>query len=139
MDQAGNLDWVTARAQCATRRVFLELKDEIEADIEIRNGLLTPAHQSNLIEFLVDPHVARTQGGVDTFKVHRNGAGVFSMLKFECNDSSIKVLRTETKEVIAEASLRLNDEGQCRLVVEGKELTHWQFRLRALHDFLFGF
>ncbi len=41
-------------------------------------------------------------------------------------------------EIMLAATITLNNEGKCRLVVEEEELTQWQFRRMALEKLFFG-
>ncbi len=127
-----NLDWVTARANCFTRRVFHDIRDEVEKDVSTRNALITDRQKADFVGFQIDPKDGAS------FVVHRNGAGLVSRVTFKCDESTIMVLDEAGKKLI-EAKLTLNDTGECRLVVGKDELSHWQFRRRALQDLFFSF
>ena len=44
----------------------------------------------------------------------------------------------EKDEMLFAATLTLNNKGKCRLVVNNKELTQWEFRRMALEKLFFG-
>ncbi len=119
-----SFDWVTARAQCFPATVFEQLRLQVEEDVKTRNRLLA------------DPH--------DAFAVVDNG-NKFSVIvlgnplrkvTFSLANENISVQRKGT--VICEATLTLNDEGECKVKINGQERELWQLRKAVLEDLFFG-
>jgi hypothetical protein len=140
IDESHNdrFDWVTKRSECVTFHVFKELIAEVETDVKNRNDLLDAYQKENHVSFKAE---AATHDG-STFFVHRSGVGLVSSVTFKCDETEISAYDDNNSKFL-QASLTLNDMGQCRLVVkdaDGKELeiSHWQFRRRALHNLFFG-
>lgn len=127
-----NLDWVTVRASCTVECVFQELREEIKSDITTRNKLLTGLQKEDSISFHLKPD------SENSFAVVRNGLNIVSRTTFKCERSAIQAFNGAGVQII-EARLTLNDQGECRLVVDGCELTRWQFRKRTLQSLFFEF
>ena len=126
-----DFNWVTQRAECVPFRVFKQIQVEIEADLNLRNGLLNATQKADGVGFSLD-----AKG--EHFFIHRNGVRLITMIQFRLHNAIIEVRDADNKSIL-EATLTLNDEGRCMLVVAGKELETWQFRRRALENLLFGF
>lgn len=126
------MDWVTARANCNARHVFHDIRDEVEKDIATRNTFITERQKADFVGFQFEPQDAAS------FAIIRNGASIVSRITFKCGDSAITVLDDAGRKLV-EATLTLNDAGECRLAVNKEELAHWQFRRRALQDLFFSF
>lgn len=120
--------WVKAVRSCSAFEVFKLLQGECAQDVEDRNEIRSGAEQ-RLVIFAISAH-----GG--KFLVTRQGTQISSSVRFECRPASIVVL-DDDEHVFLEASLAVNDLGECRLRVGEDELTRWQFRRRALHDLFF--
>ena len=82
-----------------------------------------------MVRFKLEP-------GERNFFVHRSGENVVESLEFIYTESGINV-RNEKHEVKLSANLTLNDQGECKLLMDGKELDEWQFRRRALEELFF--
>ena len=108
-------------------RIFKQLQGEVQADVDKRTSLITQVEKSNYLGFVIDAKD-------EYFVVHRNGASLMSLLQFRLHNSAIEVRDAENKLILS-ATLTLNDEGRCMLLVDGKELEMWQFRRRALESF----
>ena len=132
METDVNLDWVTTRANCNTKRVFHEIRDEVEQDVKTRNSFITERQRADCVGFLFEPKDG------DSFAVIRNGAGIVSRITFKCDASTITVWDGDGKKSV-EAKLTLTDAGECMLAIGKEELAHWQFRRRALQDLFFNF
>jgi hypothetical protein len=76
----------------------------------------------------------------DKFSVVREGNKIHSSVDFSCTDTGIRVSEFGGA-VLLDASLTLDDDGECRLKVtkEDKLLTLPQFRKRALEKLFFQF
>ena len=122
-----DFDWVMARSECSAAKVFEALKDELRADIALRDGQLELARLP--WKFSIDIGSA--------ILITKEGNRISGSVVFELDGQKI-VARNSNREVIAEATLTLNREGDCRLKVNGEELNSWQFRKLILEEFLFG-
>lgn len=128
-----DLEWVIERANCCPFAVFRKLQIETEKDVDLRNGL-TPLPLVG--QFKLEPD---TGEAFSVSKANQHGTRVESV-QFRCDKSGISVRRDN--KTFLEATLTLNDDGECRLRVKDKEtdlaLTTWQFRKRALENLFFG-
>jgi hypothetical protein len=57
-------------------------------------------------------------------------------VEFKLSDDCI-VVASDGKELV-NATVALNDEGECTLVVDSKKIKDWQFRKMALEGLFFG-
>jgi len=128
------LNWVNARARCNLYEMFKALELGVRTDVEAAQALVSKhAHtvfsvaMSGNKRFSVsridDPLVSIVTGSVDFVREHDRIA--VSMTK-----------ENETKPLF-EASLTLNNEGECKLKVGGVELEQWQVRRKALEGLFF--
>lgn len=121
-------DWVKERASCSLGIVFEKLKLELEEDVKTRNAL-RPENA---------PYSFATLQNGDKFLVLLNSNQVRRAVKFVLGTTVISVLDNEN-EPMFEATLTLNDTGQCRAKIKGEEREFWQLRRSALEDLFFGF
>ena len=128
------MEWVTKRAACSVNGVFQEIKEGVRKDIALRNAQISP-----------DSPFQITGNGECFFvgREKRQNHNVFKYsYRFEQTDTSIQVTDAMAEKPVIEATLTLNDDGECRLKVQDgertKELEQWQFRCAALEPLLFG-
>lgn len=117
--------WVKARHQCAIAEVFLHLRTGIERDVAARAALAVEGMAPHGFT-IVDPAGDRR----DSFTVLRTGGA---------GDAHVRVSYTATAIQIGAltATLTLNLQGECRLVVDGQELEGWQVPKLALERLFF--
>ncbi|MGB8063966.1 MAG: hypothetical protein WCF26_18880 [Candidatus Sulfotelmatobacter sp.] len=124
-------DWVHARSECSLPHVFKELEQGVRTDIEAAEALMPeryPLHFS----------VAQVNSSrFSAVRVDDPMAGLSRSINFVRTKDSIEV-HDDRDQVLHSASLGLNNEGKCRLFVNDKELTQWQFRKMALEKLFFG-
>jgi len=125
MTPSTNFDWVTARSVCSPAKLFQKLTLEVEQDVKTRQASL-PAGCGYGFDF-------NSNGG--SIGVGINGNRLCRMVTFELTEWGIVVRHDQT--LLFEAKLTLNDDGECRLKVDGKEYQSWQFRKLALEGFFF--
>lgn len=126
--QPSTFNWVTERAACSLAAVFEALKLEVQADVKTRMEQRLPGAQ---YRFSV---VSR--GG--SFTVLLNGNSVqHKSVTFSLTDNSVQVTDLNDK-IMFKATLTLNDDGECRFKVDGRERDFWQVRRMALEDLFFG-
>jgi hypothetical protein len=122
-----DFNWVTARSSCILSLVFEKIKLEVEHDVKTRN-LLLPADADIKFRLLLN-------GNSFVVAVAGWEVGNYSV-KFILSDGAI-VVRDAQDKITLEATLTLNDEGECMLLVAGKEREFWQFRKEALDQLFF--
>jgi hypothetical protein len=128
-EEMRDFDWVKGRAACSIETVFEKLRIDVESDIKTRNAVNE-----------------RTQGPPQVFTIVNNDAS-FKVLtaagtrqsgvKFSLGDKAITVTDSHGTTMF-EATITLNDEGECRLKVNGLERETWQVRRTALEHLFFG-
>jgi hypothetical protein len=118
-----DFDWVTELSRCSPVVVFEKLKLQIREDVKIRNSQLPKAH--------------------DPFRIEEHGSSFAVLLPsphqavtFSVTDKKISVKDWKGK-LICEATLTLNDEGECKVKIKGKERELWQMRKMALEELFF--
>jgi hypothetical protein len=117
--------WVKAVGLCSVGKVFDELKLDLKRDVEERNGLLTAAEP---YKFTSTPRNGDVIVSLDGNNRHHS-------VTFSMHTQGITV-RSDDGTTF-EASLTLNDEGECRYRVNGQECEPWQMRKRALWKLFF--
>ena len=127
-DRIENLDWIKERAACSLALVFERLKTEIKADVDERNAI-RPERAG--YKFVVD-----AKGNVIIVAAESNRP--YIAVKFELFDNAI-VVKDKSEAVKIEATLTLNDRGECKLRVKGQEREFWQFRREALEHLFFNY
>lgn len=122
------LDWVKERAECSLLGIFQSLQAGVEADVremkelfKARAGLRFEFHAHNNHQFSVtrmdDPNlpigesVSFVMGAHDITVHSRDHAG--------------------SKKLFS-ATVTLDDDGNCKLLIDGASLEQWQVRRRAL-------
>lgn len=121
-------NWTKACAECSAATLFKELQLGIENDISSINSLLHPNTGSGFISGL-------TQDGRTFIVAHRSSTG--PRVVFFIAGESIEI-RDEASAKRYIAMVILNDEGRCKLQIDGKELELWQVRRMALEALFFG-
>lgn len=118
-------NWVKERQKCSAVAIFERLRNEVEQDVEIRNGLRGPLP-------LYSYHFSSTTTAFtvtleETNQPHRTA-------RFFLEDEVISV---EVNEQSMRATVTLNDAGECTLKIGNNEIGFWQFRKRALEKLFF--
>ena len=116
-----DFDWVLARSECSLQRVFYKLEREAKQNVEQRNRQLDK-----------QPPFIFSEGDGKEFSVSRGDYSV--VFGFEPPAITAKGPRVKLR-----ATLTLNDNAECKLLVENQELDRWQFLRRALEGFFFEF
>jgi len=124
--EAPKFDWVTQRSQCSFPNVFKDLRLQVEEDVKTRNALRP---NNAPYEFSV------TENGGD-FTVLLKAGEFHKSVIFGLAEHAI-VVKDDAGNTTFEVTLTFNDQGQCRLHVNEKELELWQVRRIALEELLF--
>jgi len=125
--------WVNLRAKCSPYEVFVQLRSEVEKDVEYRKALLKPGE--------ADFTVKRSH---NSFAVIRQRHHICASVVFEWsvefgwNEHGILV-RDELGKTIADGTVALNDGAECVLRVDDQEFQFWEFRKKVLQDLFFKF
>lgn len=127
-----NFDWVSARSQCSVKQMFEELKLGVKQDVEAMSKAIKS-----------DP----TRNPANIFKIAENAKTMkvffddpFSdgpSVLFTLTRSAIRVSDGETNEFLFNLEIGLNEEGDCRFTMEGKEFDSWQVRRKSLEGLFF--
>lgn len=120
--------WVKAQAECSPFQVLKALQDGCQQDVLDRNEQRKEG----------DAFGFRLTSTVKNFRVLREGNRISASVKFEASSKGITV-SDDNGAVSLQATLTVNDEGECRLKTGKDEVTFWQFRRRALQDLFFNF
>jgi hypothetical protein len=127
---AGNgkskFDWVTERSSCSLPKVFGALRTQVEDDVKTRNAL----RPSN------SPYEFSVAEDVSEFTVLLKTAEASRSVVFNLTEHAI-VIRDQQRNPMFEVAASLNDQGECRLKVNGEERDFWQVRRLALEDLMF--
>jgi hypothetical protein len=115
-----NFNWVAERLRCSPTKVFQQLVLGVEADVKTLRAAL-PANRNYEFETALN-------GGRIMVTV-TGGDFRHSSVIFEQTERGILVRKDD--KVILDATLTLNDEGECRLKVGDKEYELWQFRKKG--------
>ena len=125
------LDWVHARFECSLVRVFKELEQGVREDIGIAQSLVPERSQTKF------DIVKAASARFSAIRVDDPMKASAHSVDFACGNGKITVYN-DKDEIMFAATLTLNNEGKCRLIVNDEELTQWQFRQRALEKLFFG-
>jgi hypothetical protein len=126
VSDAPKFDWVTQRSRCSFPNVFKELRLQVEDDVRTRNALRP---DNSPYEFSV------AENG-DDFTVRLEAGDFHKSVMFSLAEHAI-VVRDDAGNAMFEVTLNFNDQGECRLHVNEKELELWQVRRMALEELLF--
>jgi|ERR1017187_3611528 hypothetical protein len=122
-----DFDWVNALSACSAVKVFQELIMQAKDDVNKRKAQLRQGGNEYSFE---------TAMNKDDLKVFVMGNKISGSVTLSCRDGEIVALNHDDKVMFA-ARPTLNDEGECRLRVNGKECELWQVRKMALEELFF--
>jgi hypothetical protein len=125
-----DFDWVNALSQCSLSTVFEKLKMEVDADVKSRNALrkIDASFGAQYGFAMVD--------GMGSFKVILNSNRTREVVTFDLKEKSISV--SDSNGLLFEATLTLNNDGECRVKIKGEERELWHVRRMALEHLFFG-
>ena len=121
-----DFNWVKERAECSLGLVFAKLTAEIQDDVEKRNQA---PQEARPVKFATG---SISGNHIVVVKEGRFNKGVTFRLTQDC----IEVL-DDAERPMFEATLTLNDDGECRFKIGGQEVESWQLRKKALEDLFF--
>jgi hypothetical protein len=120
-------DWVTARSECSLVTIFERLKLQLQDDVDKRMALRGEAPFNYAFKLVIDGKGAA---------VVLEGPGLYDSTLFRLTNKAIEIMDKDGKVKFA-ATPTLNDDGECRLSINGQELDLWQFRKKALETLFF--
>jgi hypothetical protein len=122
-----DFDWVTERRKCSPLQVFERLRLLAEKNVATMNAAIGQHERWEFASVGGDFSVCRvTNAGIQGVR--------FSL---QPQDGRIRV-EGEGVKVGFMAGLTLNDDAECRLLVDNHELDLWQVLRRALEPLFFG-
>lgn len=130
-----DFNWIEARAGCTTAAVFAPLVRAVRRDVERIDAL--DRRQGVIRRFVFnatdrDCTVERTPGGHQPAE-----AGVAVSLAQDGSLLIESVRPNHQRTAMFKAVARLQDDGRCRLVVDGAPVHVWQVSKRALEGLFF--
>lgn len=122
-----DFEWVKHRAECSAFEVFRQVQEGVEQDVKQRNEQLPPPNYKTFkMRTPLNP-------SPDKFGVLCLGENINDAVEFSCTaDGKILVVHGDTR---IEATVTLNKERKCMLVVKGEEFENWRFRQLVLEGF----
>jgi hypothetical protein len=126
-----NFKWVEARAACSPAQVFKQMELDATSDTAAMKEVGVSGTRR---VFRVTPN-----SGGNMFFVHQerdDPYGEIRTVKFSVQGDEIAIVLLDKTTLIA--TLTLNNDGQCRLKINGLEYEQWQVRKMALEPLLFG-
>jgi hypothetical protein len=129
MKLSSDFDWVAARSRCSLAVVFQQIASEVEEDVRKRNA---KCPKDCGYEFsVIGPSASAFTVLLTGDRVDRK------LVKFNQTSKGITVHKDGSLKPSIEASLTLNNDGECRLKIGTGEYDFWQFRRMALEELFF--
>jgi hypothetical protein len=127
-DRESTWDWVSARQACSIEAFFERLYLGTVKNVEVRNAQATPGAPWQLQVQQVDPSLFSVlrllkYGATAVVRVKRNRTEI----RVDGQNIDVKFIGTVT----------MDDEGECRLLVDGQALDEWQVLKRAFESLFF--
>ena len=126
-----NFDWVSARDACSVTQMFERLRLAVDEDVKVRQAL-----RKKVDDFGFEQGFEFTTRG-SSFSVSRRGIERGRAVVFAIQGRSITV-KDESGNLLRLASVTINDDKECVLVVGEEQLQEWQFRKKSLEAIFFG-
>jgi hypothetical protein len=123
----GEFEWVKARAECSIGLIFEQLKTQVQEDVDARQALREGPPYHYAFKFKVEN---------DTIIALLEGHRLHESVTLRLSENTIEVMGKDGKPLFS-GTATLNNDGECRLKVNGEELEFWQFRKKALEDLFF--
>ena len=127
-------NWVALRAKCHVDLVFMALRDVVARDVEEINRVDSRKRHGFTFALQNGPSSSVPRFGV--IRTHTHYQGTVSTVLFTQSSTDIVVDLSDNSKfkVIAEWH---EDEGVCRLTVDGDIFEPWQVSQKALTRFFF--
>lgn len=124
-----NFNWVDVRSACSIQKMFEELKLAVKQDAKAMNEFLKndiPPRKFDIVEH---------SKFIKVFEVDRY-LDQPPAIAFSLSDNVIQVSDDTNKKMFA-VTIGLNDDGDCKFIVDEKERDPWQIRRQALEGLFF--
>jgi hypothetical protein len=126
-----DFNWVNLRAKCSLAEVFEQLRLDVKADVEHRQGLRASEDADKYA------HAFHVSGNRNMFAVvlrghYTKGGSVTFSLEKDCIAVS-----GEKDDLLFRVNVTLNSEGRCIAKIAGEEVELWQVRQKALESLFF--
>jgi len=120
-------NWVRVRSECSRTKAFHRLRLEAEKDIQERNNL-RPEGVRYKFDIEAESHafIVYHESNIGTRAIH-----------FNLNEDGISIT-FPNGTLICKATPTINEDGECCLKVNGKQMEFWQVRMLALEDLFFN-
>jgi hypothetical protein len=124
-----NFDWVTARHKCSAFMLFEKLKLLVSEDVELRNSIR--------VKNTGEPYFKLLDTGRSAFSVTAEQMERQIHLSVMFNWRGNEITVASGQGVIFKATVTLNNDGDCKPQIDGKEYDLWQLRKMALEGLFF--
>jgi hypothetical protein len=131
---AYNFDWVTARNECSLEKAFEKLRLDVKADVDKRQALRVKPPSWDGFEYGFNYSSNTSAFSASIHASNRSSQGVI----FRLEPAGYIAVLNKNDEELFRATVTLDNERQCKFVVDGVELEDWQFRKKALEHIFFG-
>jgi|SRR5271169_6739144 len=128
-----NFNWVKSRGDCSIAAIFKALELGVCADVDAVKVLLRPEGGST---FSIVASYKRFSVIREEAASSKSPLGSSRDVNFVLEGHEIVI--SEGNRERFKATITLNNEGQCKLVVGQNELEQWQVRRMALEELFFG-
>lgn len=125
--EAPVFDWITRRSSCSLPKVFSTLRSQIEQDVKTRNSL-RPKNA---------PYAFSVGEDTSEITVRLTASELQKAVTFSLAEHAISV-RDDQGNRMFEVTVTFDDNGNCRLNVNGSERSFWQVRRMALEELMFS-
>jgi hypothetical protein len=126
-------NWVKARAECSLYQVFKALEIGVREDVETKISLLTQRDETKF-------SITSSSKHFSVIRVDNLMTMIGRSVDFRCGTDDISVYASTNsgERLILTATVGLDNEGQCKLRMDGALFDQWQIRRMALDELLFG-
>jgi len=126
-EKPSDFDWVTVRAGCSALNMFGLLKQDAQKNVEAIKAATKLQGSEMPVSFFDNDN----SFGV----VRRTYVGEIGV-RFNLYQDEIRI-ESQGVKVSFTATLTLNDDGECRFMVDAQTLDRWQVMRRALEPLFF--
>jgi hypothetical protein len=127
-EKPSDFDWVTIRAGCSALNMFALLKQDAAKNVEAMKAVSKLSGAEIPISFF--------DNGTSFGAARRTYRGEMGV-RFNLYGDEIAVTGLNV-DVTFTATLTLNDQGECRFLVDGQTLDRWQVLRRAFEPLFFA-
>jgi hypothetical protein len=126
-----SFDWVKARSKCSLGSIFEVLANAVKQDVESALQLLKEARDAKTVLTY-----KRDRAVITVTREKTNIIGPPETVVFSLSSSAITIEQSNGTQFLVTPSL--NQQGECKMTVDGHELELWQVCQKALGGLFFG-